>query len=701
MKLSDNEIRDITKLLEQDKPLPDKYRFSLFGGDRELELIWNGKTNEVTNIQLPFQTIEHVDEPRPEDLRNKQTTLELFDTSGRQLKGWSNKLIWGDNKYILSTLKSGPLRDEIEANGGIKLIYIDPPFDVGADFTTEIEIGGESFEKEPNVLEHIAYRDTWGPGKDSYQVMIYERIKLLKDLLSHNGSIYVHCDWRLNASIRLILDEIFGSTLLQNEIIWAYKGPSPVKKFFPQKHDTIYVYNKSKNRIFNYQDILIPYDEATMKRREHAETKKGGIKFAGKDLAEYEKGRVPQDWWDDIPSGGQISRNELVGYPTQKPEKLLERIIKASTNEGDLVLDCFVGSGTTAAVAEKLHRKWICSDLGKFAIHTTRKRLIGAQRELKKQGENYRAFEILNLGKYSRETFVKNHIIEKEEVENIKASNLDMEFKEMILGAYKSESISGFRTLDGKKNNRFVSIGPANLHVSRLFAEEVINECLDKNITKVDILAFEFESGLFPSLQDEASEKGINLVLKYIPMEVFEKRAVANDEISFSDVAYIDVDINVKKDYLSIELTDYSVYYSQGSTSSHHEKIRKGGTAVIVENGKVYSIKKNEDKSIERTLLTKKWSDWVDYWSVDFDFESKKEIIKIENPDTGEMENQWTGDYIFENEWQSFRTKNDRDIKLKTTEIEIDHKLRRVAVKVVDIFGNDTMKVITVDPSKY
>jgi adenine specific DNA methylase Mod len=195
MKLPDNEIRDITKLLEEGKPLPDKYRFMLFGDEREIELVWNGKSQGITNVVLPFQTIEHVDEPRAEESLLIQPGL--FDlTSGRQLKGWTNKLIWGDNKFVLSSLKSGPLREEIEANGGIKLIYIDPPFDVGADFTVDVEIGEESFEKQPSVLEEIAYRDTWGKGQDSFLAMIYERARLMADILHPHGSVVVHCDWR-------------------------------------------------------------------------------------------------------------------------------------------------------------------------------------------------------------------------------------------------------------------------------------------------------------------------------------------------------------------------------------------------------------------------------------------------------------------------------------------------------------------------
>ena len=191
-RLTEQEQQEIIRFIEADKPLPEKYRFLLFEDKREVELVWNGKTNEVCNIVLPFQTIENVDEPRAED--NQQ--LGLFDTRGRQRKGWTNKLIWGDNKLVLSSLKNGPLREEIEAQGGLKLIYIDPPFDVGADFSMDIEIGGEKLTKNPNILEEIAYRDTWGKGADSFIAMIYERLILMRDLLAEDGSIYVHCDWR-------------------------------------------------------------------------------------------------------------------------------------------------------------------------------------------------------------------------------------------------------------------------------------------------------------------------------------------------------------------------------------------------------------------------------------------------------------------------------------------------------------------------
>ena len=217
--LTDNEVRDIVNHLEKRIPLSDEYRFLLFGNKREVELVWNGKNGEVSNVVLPFQTIEQVDEPRKGNtLEERQFTLIDFDTDtrGRQLSGWTNKLIWGDNKLVLSSLKNGPMREEIEKQGGIKLIYIDPPFDVGADFSMKIQVGedNEEFTKQPNVLEELAYRDTWGKGTDSFIAMLYERLFIMKDLLARNGVICVHCDWRLNSSIRLIMDEIFGKKLI-------------------------------------------------------------------------------------------------------------------------------------------------------------------------------------------------------------------------------------------------------------------------------------------------------------------------------------------------------------------------------------------------------------------------------------------------------------------------------------------------------
>ncbi len=432
--LSDAEKRDLIKLIEQGKPLPEKYRFLLFADKREVELVWNGKNREVCTAVLPFQTLEHIDEPRKEQRDQEELG---FDLGGRQIKGWTNKLIWGDNKLILSSLKAGALRRQIEEAGGLKLIYIDPPFDVGADFSMDIEIGDETFHKEPNLLEQIAYRDTWGRGADSFIAMIYERLILMRDLMSDEASIYVHCDGRVNSFIRLALDEVFGKESFRNDLIWQRTSSHNDPKRFGNVHDTILYYVKTDRATWNQQydkqdkdffdahdfetdaegkhyrkrDLTAPahgsssgqfawkgkrppqgrmwsYTEENMRQLEaegriaYTNTGTPRLKIYVDDL----KGLPMQSLWVRPELMLNSAAKERIGYPTQKPELLTERIINSSSNEGDLVADFFCGSGTTAAVAEKLGRKWIATDLGKFGIHTTRKRLIQVQRELKATG---------------------------------------------------------------------------------------------------------------------------------------------------------------------------------------------------------------------------------------------------------------------------------------------------------------------------
>jgi DNA modification methylase len=699
MKLSPNEIRDITNLLEAGKPLPEKYRFVLFGEQRNVELLWEGKSGAITDIRLPFQTIEQVDEPRSENLIKNQ--FNLFDSiSGRQIKGWSNKLIWGDNKYICSSLKEGPLRDEIERNGGIKMIYIDPPFDVGADFKIDIEIGDDKFEKTPSVFEEIAYRDTWGLGQDSFLSMIYERLLLMKDLLANDGSIFVHCDWRLNSHLRLILDEIFDKNYI-NEIVVCYTGPTNQKRNFPRKHDSILYYSKTENYMFDVEETRVAYKKSN--------TSTGKTSLAGRaddeKLLEYDaRGKQIEDYWTDIRTGSHIPqsiRQIANDYPTLKDTKLLERIIKVSTKEGEIVCDFFAGSGTTADVAERLNRKWIVSDIGKFSIHTIRKRMITVQRELKNESKDWRSFELLNLGKYERGMLVARHtgLDNDKFIDEIQLQK-DRQFENLILRAYKANDIQSNSIFVGSKNNRLISIGPVNLPVTRIFVEKVIEECRNIKATKADILAFEFEMGLFPNIQEESRKIGIDLAFKYIPRDIFDKRAVDSGQVKFHEVAYVEVRTIFDKNFVQIELVDYSVGYQQDSVSNAEKDMGKSGEKIVVENGQIVKIKKDKDGIVKREILTKHWSDWIDYWAIDWDFANRKEIVNIKNKTTGEIETEWTGDYIFENEWQSFRTKGDRTLELKSIKIETPSSLKKVAIKVVDIFGNDTMKIVELKVGK-
>ena len=259
-----------------------------------------------------------------------------------------------------------------------------------------------------------------------------------------------------------------------------------------------------------------------------------------------------------------------------------------------------------------------------------------------------------------------------------------------------------------------MAIGPINLPVTRLFVEEIINECRQKYITKVDILAFEFEMGLFPNVQEEAKNKGIDLALKYIPRDVFDKKAIEKNQVVFNDVSYIEVKPHHKGNSIAIELMDFSVFYNQDSIKNAEETLKNGGSKLVVENGRIIKITKDKSGIIAKEVITKKWTDWIDYWSVDFDFESKKETrrvpkerqvkldgtIKPFQAGIDDYEEIWTGDYIFENEWQSFRTKKNRDIELKSIFKECIPGKRKIAIKVVDIFGNDTMKIIEVKVGK-
>jgi hypothetical protein len=417
-----------------------------------------------------------------------------------------------------------------------------------------------------------------------------------------------------------------------------------------------------------------------------------------------------QNLWDDIYEVNSQAQ-ERVDYPTQKPEALIARIIKASSREGELVADFFSGSGTVAATAEKLGRRWITTDLGKFAVHTTRKRLIGVQRERKAAGTDYRAFEILNLGKYERQHFVAINPNLREVEQAAQLAKKEADFLDLILRAYKAEKTTGFGTFHGKKAGRLVSVGPVNLPVTRLYVEEVISECRQKRITRVDILGFEFEMGLFPNVLQDASAKGIDIAPKYIPREVFDKRAVEKNQVAFHDVSYIEVTPRFDGNKVAVELTDFNVFYSQDSVKQAEESLKDKASKIVVDNGQIVKVSKDAKGIITRERLTQSWKDWIDYWAVDFDFESKKEIIRKAvapevNPSLAGMEPDqmgletyeevWTGDYIFENEWQSFRTKRDRSLEFTSVYKECVPGRRKIAVKVVDIFGNDTMTIVEV-----
>ena len=726
-KLPDNEIRDITKMLEAGKPLDDKYRYLLFKESRQVELLWNGKTTKTSNIVLPFQSIEHIDEPRSEEKIEFQRSL--FDTSGQRVQGWSNKLIWGDNKFVLSSLQSGSLREEIEANGGIKLIYIDPPFDVGADFNTTIEIGDSSFEKAPTVLEEIAFRDTWGKGQDSFLAMIYDRLKLMHSLLADDGSMYVHCDWRLTSRIRLIMDEIFNKSNLVNEVVWKRRGgkTSPDTNRLENSVDYILHYRKSDAYEHNFQFTKEGSDDYINSNFKHEDedgrkyrlsplnapaprptlvydfmgykphpngwsVKKEVLQkmydenrlvFPKKKTGRVNRKQYLDEWpgyavdslWTDIPPVAP-SGKERLGYPTQKPEKLIQRIIESSTKENDIVADFFVGSGTTASVAEKLNRKWLASDIGRFSINTARKRMIQVQRDKKENEKDFRSFEIYSIGSYS-----------------IKDEKKEDEFRDLVLQAYKAEKLNN-SVFTGKKGSTYIAIGPQDLPCSRDFVDDMVQECINQGSVNLDVLSFEFGMGVVPEAQEDALSKGVKLSLKYIPREVFDKRAVESNAVRFSEVGALDVDIKTlkKNREATVTLKDYSIFYSQDTVQKTGKALGKGKSTVILDNGNILKISKDKAGIIKQEEITTNWTDWIDYWSIDFNYEDRPELIITEGED-GKLQQVETGRFVFDNNWQSFKTR-DSELELTSATYQYPNSgTYKIAVKVIDVFGNDTTRV--------
>ena len=358
--LTDEELREIRACLDAGAPLPDKYRFRLFAPASEPLLVWQGKTPERCRETHPL------------------IARECFGSAPEAAGAWRNLLVRGDNRLLLSSLLNGPLRRAVEACGGIKLMYIDPPFAVGADFamplaarTPEPREAGQdsgrrkSGEKTPRLL---AYRDRWEQGLHSFLRMIHERLLLMRDLLAEDGSLYLHCDWRLAPHMRLVLDEVFGPERFLGDIVWHYTGGGRSERYFSRKHDRLLHYAASNRWIFNVDAVRVPYKPTSGYA-------KGGItSAAGKRYNPNPLGTPVDDVWD-IPMINPLS-GERLDYPTQKPEALLERIVMASSRPGDLVADFFCGSGTLPAVAEKLGRKWLAADSSPPAVHTTRKRLL-------------------------------------------------------------------------------------------------------------------------------------------------------------------------------------------------------------------------------------------------------------------------------------------------------------------------------------
>ena len=614
---------------------------------KRTELIWKGKYDEEGKLvplekpgPYPFQIVEVVNTPRIGQSDNAVQS-SLFDTwkgnEGATLEeGWKNKLIWGDNKFVMSSLLE-------KFAGKIDLVYIDPPFATGADFTTDIEIGekGETVHKDHSVIEEKAYRDTWGLGYDSFISMMYERLSLMKVLLSEKGSLYVHLDWRANSHIRLILDEIFGSENLINQIAWYYRRWNIEATAFARNWDTLLYYVKNKGQhVFN--QLYIPKSEKSSGKG------KAWVSVIGDDgirrsvlTDEISKGVPMPDMWE-ISMINPVGI-ERVGYPTQKPETLIERIIRASSNEGSLVADFFCGSGTTCAVAEKLGRRWIGVDLGRYAVHTTRKRLLEIEHsknltsESKEYGQKAKPFEILNLGKYERQFWQVKAFNRKDEKQAL------YEYLAFILKLYGAEPIAGSQFVHGKKESSLVYIGAVDSPVTTQEVYDALKDTKGMGLKELHVLGWEWEMGLNDAIQEVAKQLGVRLKLRIIPMDVLNEQAINKKDIKFFELAYFKADLKVSNKKLTVTLEDFVIPH----TDLIPDEVQKSIT---------------------------KWSDWIDYWAVDFDFQN----------DT------------FNNTWTSYRTKQNRKLVLNSEKKYEKAGIYKVFVKIIDIFGIDTSQVFEI-----
>ena len=354
-----------------------------------VRLEWEGKPQHVERLTLPFQTVETINESRATRERDTGSLLRAKAEAPVE----RNKLIWGDNKLVMSSLLD-------RYAGQVDLIYIDPPFATGDDFSMSVPLGEASVNKAPSILEEHAYRDTWGAGYDSYLSMMYERLSLIHDLLASHGVLILHLDWRVAPLARLILDELFGADAFINELIWRYGKMANATRRFSHSHDQLLVYSRGPDYTFNpqtggvseYRNRYARWvaDDNTLRygavKQSADKLIAGRVKKISKQLQRpLSDDDILFDFntelkaLDDVFTDISIVKGnsaERTAFPTQKPEGLLNRVIEAYSRPDDLVADFFCGSGTTAVAAEKLGRRWIACDLGRFAIHTTRKRLL-------------------------------------------------------------------------------------------------------------------------------------------------------------------------------------------------------------------------------------------------------------------------------------------------------------------------------------
>lgn len=543
--LTQSEIAELIRRLKSGEALPDEYKDRLFVDSEHPRLTWKGKRIQDTPAASCYDG--------------------RFFTNGEPASKWRNLLIHGGCANVLSALKRTDLQQQIQEAGGIKLIYIDPPFDVGTHFKMTRQIGAT---RKKSKFETVAYRDAWADHSTELLNILYTTLHHLHEILADDGSLYVHCDWRLSGQLRLMLDEIFGGSKHRNEICWSYNSRTMTSRWFARKHDTIFLYGKTDKPIFNADVVRIPHKPESQIQYNQKDDNGRLYKQQSNGKRSYLNplGQPCPDVWEIQLLGSRTP--ERVGYPTQKPRALLERIIKASSNEGDVVADFFCGSGVLAETATQLNRKWICADIGPLAIQTTSRRLLYPLAPLKQS-----AFEIQTC-----------------------RSNQQQYKEEQVLLQYGARLVAG----QGRKDDRLVVVILSRCPVSLSAVKAAIkNSSVGQGM---DILAHGFTFKCLEWIKE--NHKSNDIVPKIIPEHLL--RIQGHGTVFFMHAVLPKYEVVKHDDGLHLVLSGLHVF----SDKTPRPETR---SPLYVKNGCLYEYK---NKSGTHKRLTENWQDWIEGWSI-------------------------------------------------------------------------------------
>jgi len=645
-------------------------------GKREVERIMDRLSS---SNKLTLQTNEYV-------LPSKDRSgLFLGDLKPIDENQWFNRLVYGDNLLVMQALLAGDPETGLPSmRGKIDLIYIDPPFDSKADYRTKITLPGKTIQQKPTVIEQFAYSDTWKDGTVSYLQMIYPRLALMRELLSEQGSIYVHTDWHVGHYVKILMDEIFGKENFQNEIIWCYRGMAVSENHYVRRHDAIYYYSKCINEIvFNWEEIAEPLKESTVKKYRYKDKNGRRFRLHGRNISgspimnhtdinlswlkthpelcridylDEKKGSKPRDWF--VMDYLNVMSNERLNFSTQKPEALLERIINASSNQNSIVADFFSGSGTTGAVAEKLGRRWIMSDIGKPAIMITRKRLID---------QEVKPFLYQSIGDYQKESFLQEGI----RINNRITRRIG-DLAQVVLSLYGAipfgDKDCPSRNIGYVKNSRNLVMvdSPSKLtgFATLKKAQELRESFLGGGWDKIVVLGWNFVFDIASRIQNLKDDK---LEVLVIPPDLLDKlktkssykKLIQSGKVRFSSLQYLSIKEPVVTPYsseidiLKVELENY-----------------------ILLSPDALPLEDKEREKIQ-DIMTKDPLALIEYWSIDPDYDGT----------------------TFRSKWQDYRenTANNNDPYHVVKEAEIYTPTvegkRMICVKAVDVFGFESVVV--------